>query len=425
MKKINKELLQSIKVLYVEDEEMIREEVTYFFKKYMPNFYTAKNGEEGIEKFNSIKPDLVITDIQMPKLNGIDMIKELNTTIPIIITTAYSDIEFFLQAIELKVLKFVIKPINLKELIFDIQDAIIGLKLKDRLYEKENLLNIVDENVLLSITDKDGIIIDASSAFCDFVKYTKDELLGNTHKILKHEKTPDSFYENMWKIISSGKVYKGDVRNKKKNGDKYWANITITPVFNDDGIIENYTAIRQDITNKKILEQLAIEDELTKLYNRRYFNIIIEKEIGRIKREESSLSLACIDIDYFKSFNDTYGHPKGDDALSKVAEVFKKMSARGSDFAFRMGGEEFCIIFSGVSKNDSLSFIKEVVSEIENLHIEHTTSECSRYLTVSAGLIVLTSKNLLDSSKIYSYADKALYEAKKRGKNQVYLSEYE
>lgn len=424
MKKINKELLQSIKVLYVEDEDMIREEVTYFFKKHIPDFYTAKDGEEGIAKFNLIKPDLVITDIQMPKLNGIDMIKELNTNIPIIITTAYSDIEFFLQAIELNILKFVIKPINLKDLIFDIQDAIIGSRLKDKLYEKENLLNIVDENVLLSITDKDGIIIDASSAFCEFVKYSKNELIGNSHKILKHEGTPDSFYEDMWDVINSGKIFKSDIRNKKKNGDVYWANITITPVFNDEGIVENYTAIRQDITNKKRLEQLAIEDELTKLYNRRYFNKIIEKEIGRIRREESILSVACIDIDYFKNFNDTYGHPKGDKALFRVAEVLKTMSSRGSDFAFRMGGEEFCIIFSGISKEDSLSFIKDIVREIENLKIENISSPCSSYLTISAGLIVLPYENLLSSSKIYSYADTALYKAKKRGKNQVYFSEY-
>lgn len=199
MKKINKELLSSITILYVEDEQMIREEVSYFFKKYIKNFHVAKNGVEGIEVFNEVKPDIIITDIQMPKMNGLEMLKEIDTkNIPVIITTAYSDIDYFLKAIELNIKKFVIKPIDLMELVKDIQDCIIESNLRDQLFEKENLLKIVDENVLISITDKDGVIIDASHAFCDFVEYSKEELIGQTHRILRHEDTPDSFYENLW-----------------------------------------------------------------------------------------------------------------------------------------------------------------------------------------------------------------------------------
>lgn len=422
MKKINKELLLNLIVLYVEDEDMIREEVTYFLSRNIPNFHTAKNGEEGYELFHEINPDLIITDIQMPKMNGIDMLKKINKkSVPVIVTTAYSDLDYFLQAIELQVNKFVIKPIDLMQLIYDIQDCFLTTHLRDQLFEKDNLLEIVDENVLLSITDKDGVIIDASTAFTNFIGYNKTELIGNKHSLLIHEDTPDEFYKNMWSQISSGKVFTSEIKNRKKDGEIYWANLTITPVFND-GEIVNFIAIREDITNAKKLELLSIEDDLTKLYNRRHFNEILGKEIRRVKREGISLSLLSLDIDYFKKYNDTYGHPKGDEILKQVAKALKESTSRATDYVFRVGGEEFCIIFSALDIEDSMSYAKQIVKNIENLKIEHSANSASEYVTISAGLIVQNSKYIDNEEELYKSSDKALYKAKVNGRNQVYLS---
>lgn len=422
MKTINKDLLSNITILYIEDEKMIRDEVSYFFSKYVKNFHTATNGQEGLELYNQIKPDLIITDIQMPKMNGLDMIKEINNKkIPIIITTAFSDIDYFLKAIELNVSKFIIKPINLMELVKSIQECVYNNIIGDKLFEKENLLRIVDENVLISITDKDGKIIDASSAFCDFVEYSKEELIGKTHRILGHPDTTDEFYINMWQQISSGKKFNAEIKNRKKSGEIYWANLTITPVIKDNEVI-NYTAIRQDITNKKRLEQLAIEDTLTGVYNRRYFNKIIEKELRRTKRENLNLCLLSIDIDDFKKYNDTFGHPKGDEVLIKVAQSLKFSALRATDFVFRMGGEEFSILFSGLDTEKSLEFSNELVKKIENLQIEHIED---RVVTISAGLVSMNANDILDEEELYRFSDDALYEAKARGKNQVVLFEKE
>ena len=422
MKTINKDLLSNITILYIEDEKMIRDEVSYFFSKYVKNFHTATNGQEGLELYNQIKPDLIITDIQMPKMNGLDMIKEINNKkIPIIITTAFSDIDYFLKAIELNVSKFIIKPINLMELVKSIQECVYNNIIGDKLFEKENLLRIVDENVLISITDKDGKIIDASGAFCDFVEYSKEELMGKTHKILRHSDTSDEFYINMWQHISSGKKFNTEIKNRKKSGEIYWANLTIAPVIKDGEII-NYTAIRQDVTNKKKLEQLAIEDTLTGVYNRRYFNKIIEKELRRTKRENLNLCLLSIDIDDFKKYNDTFGHPKGDEVLIKVAQSLKFSASRATDFVFRMGGEEFSILFSGLDTEKSLEFSNELVKKIENLQIEHIED---RVVTISAGLVSMNANDILDEEELYRFSDDALYEAKARGKNQVVLFEKE
>lgn len=424
MKKINKTLLSNITILYVEDEMMISEEVSFFFKKYVKDFYVANNGEEGLTLFKKVKPDILITDIQMPKMNGLDMIKRIgDTSVPIIITTAYSDIDYFLKAIELKISKFVIKPINLINLVSDVQNCVIESHLQDKLFEKDNLLKIVDENVLISITDKDGIIIDVSNAFCEFTKFKKEELIGESHRILKHEDTPTSLYKNMWNEISSGKSFTTEIKNRKKDMTVYYANLTITPVFKDDEII-NYTAIRNDITDKKKLEQLIIEDDLTKLYNRRYFNTILDQEVRRVKRDSSTITLVSLDIDHFKKYNDTYGHPMGDKVLIEIGKILKDYSSRSSDYAFRIGGEEFCLIFSASTVQESLLHVEEIIIAIEKLEIEHKNSKNSNIVTISAGLIVQNGSDLIDEETLYKYSDIALYQAKVKGRNQVVISEF-
>ena len=424
MKKINKTLLSNITILYVEDEKMISEEVSFYFGKYVKNFYLANNGLEGLELFNKVNPDILITDIQMPKMNGLDMIKEIGpTNVPIIVTTAYSDIEYFIKAIELKISKFVIKPINLINLILDVQNCVQDTYLQNKLFEKENLLKIVDENVLISITDKDGVIIHVSESFSQFTQYKKEELIGETHKILKHEDTDDSFYKEMWNTISLGKTFNCEIKNRKKEGELYWANLTITPVFRNNEIV-NYTAVRSDITDKKKLEQLIIEDDLTKLYNRRHFNNVLNNELRRIKRKNSIISLVSIDIDHFKKYNDTYGHPAGDDVLARIGKVLKDCTLRSSDYAFRIGGEEFCLLFSGSNVQESLFYVQDIINSIENLKIEHKNSLNSDVVTVSAGVIVQNASEVIDEETLYKYSDIALYQAKIKGRNQVVLSEF-
>ena len=422
MSKINRKFLKNITVLYVEDDDLIREEVSSFCKQYIKNFYCVNNADEGIKLFSNINPDLIIIDLSMPKKNGLEIIKELNTKIPVIFTVKYSDMDLFLEAITFNIYKFNIKPINLNKLLLNIQDSVFSGVFRTKLFEKVNLLDIIDENVLISITDKNGIIIDASSAFCKFVKYSKDELLGENHKKLRHPDTPDSFYANMWCVLNAKKVFKEEIKNLNNDGDVYWATLTITPILDEMGDVLNFIAIRQDITNKKKLEGLSIVDELTTLYNRRYFNKKIEEEIRRVKRENLNISVMCIDIDNFKKYNDCYGHPQGDSALFLISLYLKECASRASDYVFRLGGEEFCIISSGGRINESFAFMDSIVSGIEALKIEHKKSEISEYLTISAGLIVLSADKITDSKHLYTYADEALYTAKNEGRNRLVLS---
>ncbi len=148
MKKINVDLFKDVKLLYVEDDLMTQEEVSYFLKKYVKELYVAKNGEEGLELFLNNKIDMVITDIQMPKMNGLEMSKrilEINPNMPIAITTAYSDADYLIKAIELGIDKYILKPLHLAELLAVIQKG-LNLENETNKYYEEYIKFIIDSN---------------------------------------------------------------------------------------------------------------------------------------------------------------------------------------------------------------------------------------------------------------------------------------
>ena len=296
----------------------------------------------------------------------------------------------------------------------------ITLESKNETEKKlQDYIQIINENVIISITNKDGLIISASEAFCKISGYTKDELLGKTHSLVRHPETPNKFYEKMWQTLLLGNIWKGEIKNKNKQGVDYWVYAIIKPLLKDTKII-GFTAIRTNITDKKHIEYLSITDELTQLYNRRYFNLKINEEINRAKREENYFSFLIMDIDYFKQYNDTYGHQAGDLALKKVSLMLKKKTSRASDFAFRLGGEEFGII-TILDKEKSIEFANSIKNEIENLQIEHKASKVSKYLTISIGIVSKKGDAITNSDILFKEADDCLYEAKKLGRNSIFI----
>ena len=283
--------------------------------------------------------------------------------------------------------------------------------------ELQDYINLVNEHIIISSTDVNGIITDVNNAFCNISGYTKEELVGKTHQIIRHPDTPELFYKKMWDVLLSGKDWKGEIKNIDKNGRNYWVQAIIKPIYKNNEII-GFTSLRTNITDKKYIEHLSITDELTKLYNRRFFNTKIEDEINRAKRENNYFSLLILDIDYFKEYNDTYGHQEGDIALEKVSSILKKYTNRSSDFAFRLGGEEFGIITT-LDKIKVVEFANHLKNEIENLKIEHKSSIINNYLTISIGITSKKGTDISNSNILYKEADDELYKAKKNGRNCI------
>jgi len=285
----------------------------------------------------------------------------------------------------------------------------------------KDYLEIINKNVIISSTDTKGIITEVNDAFSDISGYTKEELLGKSHNIVRHKDMPKEVYKDMWSSLKHNLTWSGELKNMKKNGATYWVKTTIFPKFLDNELI-GYTAIRHDITDKKRVEYLSITDELTQLYNRRYFNTKIEEEINRAKRGNYYLSFLMLDIDYFKNYNDTYGHQEGDIVLQKIAKVLLKNTNRASDYAFRLGGEEFGIIFSTENEKESLLYANIIKSDIELLYLEHIDSKISKYVTASIGLVVKRGSEIKNTNELYKLADKALYKAKENGRNAISIA---
>ncbi|MFA6192808.1 MAG: diguanylate cyclase [Sulfurimonas sp.] len=174
--------------------------------------------------------------------------------------------------------------------------------------------------------------------------------------------------------------------------------------------------------SKKVLKELSITDEITKLYNLRYFNEVFKKELNRAKREKRSILFLMLDVDHFKLYNDTYGHQKGDNVLSKIGEVLNSYSKCAGNFAFRLGGEEFGIIFHEDSASQLLMFANKLLKAIEELKIPHAKNLASEFVTVSVGLVYKNIDKTTTVGTIYKGDNDCLYKAKNLGRNRVVSS---
>ena len=173
--------------------------------------------------------------------------------------------------------------------------------------------------------------------------------------------------------------------------------------------------------NKK-LENVSYTDALTSLHNRRYFNFIYDKELKRAKRTKCYITFMMLDIDFFKQYNDTYGHIEGDFALKSVAKVLKDTLKRPSDFVFRLGGEEFGVLLTDTDELNSAKLAQNICDAVRGREIKHETSKANEFVTISIGVVCCVADDALDDDVLISLADKMLYEAKEGGRDRFVIS---
>jgi len=171
------------------------------------------------------------------------------------------------------------------------------------------------------------------------------------------------------------------------------------------------------------LSNLAIHDGLTGIYNRRYFDETLAREWKRTMREKASLSLIMLDIDYFKKYNDTYGHQAGDECLRQVATTISGALRRPADMAARYGGEEFVVVLPNLKLEDSAKFGETIRAKIEALKMEHKQSDANPFITVSLGIASVVPSSISSYEELVGAADKALYSAKNKGRNRVCVAQ--
>jgi diguanylate cyclase (GGDEF)-like protein len=183
--------------------------------------------------------------------------------------------------------------------------------------------------------------------------------------------------------------------------------------------LELLEVTRQLEEANEILRNLSLLDGLTGIANRRHFDEILYLEYGRAKRSQTCLTLGMMDIDFFKAYNDSYGHLKGDDCLKMVASALKRTLKRHGDFIARYGGEEFAVILPDTGPEGAKAFAQIMIQAIQELKIEHCDSPCSKFVSVSIGIITMEPPSDYLPDDLICLADKVLYQAKKTGRNKA------
>ncbi|MDY0321588.1 MAG: PAS domain S-box protein [Arcobacteraceae bacterium] len=285
---------RDISILYVEDEALIRNEIFNILSMLCEKVEMAVDGRDGLEKFRNENFDLVITDINMPYMNGFEMLREiklLKPETPAIIISAYSQEEYFLQASKIDVINdYLFKPVKITDLIDRINKHTKKIE-ERREYQKtlkllEQYKLAVDESSILSKTDTKGIITYVNDTFCTISKYHRDELIGKPHNIVRHPDMPKETFRQMWKTIKEDKkIWQGKIKNLAKDGSIYIVNTTVVPILNPNGDIDEFVGIRHDITElesyKEVLE--------TKLNST---DLDLKNKMHLVKEYETALNLA-------------------------------------------------------------------------------------------------------------------------------------
>ena len=291
--------------------------------------------------------------------------------------------------------------------------------------EKKNRLLV--ENALdgiITIDDK-GAILTFNPAAEIIFGYSMHELVGANISQLMPE--PDSSQHDGYlaKYLETGiKTIIGlsrEVSGVKKDGTVFPLEINVSEMNWDGG--KEFIGIVRDISQRKLLEEklqrLSILDGLTEIGNRRHFDETLDREWKRAMRDQIPLSLIMLDIDYFKLYNDSYGHQKGDTCLKQVAKALEDCVQRPADLVARYGGEEFVVILPETTVQGASKLAESIRLYIENLKLEHAKNSASPYVTVSLGVATLIPERGTHCEQLISNADRLLYHAKENGRNQV------
>lgn len=321
-------------LLIVDDDQMNRELLCRHLKNLgYSNITLADSGKRGLEIVDSQAIDLILLDMMMPVMNGLEMLDHLKShqawrVIPVIIISALDEKEMMLSCIQKGAEDYLIKPY-------------------DRVLLKARVKACLDKKIL------------------------------HDREIFHQQKLEAAYKE-------------------------------LAVAYYELEIVKNE------------LEALSHRDGLTGIANRRYFDTVLEREWNSAKREQKFLSLILFDVDYFKKYNDTYGHLAGDDCLCQIAIASSRAIKRPRDTLARYGGEEFAVILPDTDSRGASFCAEQIRFEIENLNIIHVSSQINSYVTASLGISAINPHaEFTTSQQLIKEADLALYQAKREGRNCV------
>ncbi|MEA3513349.1 MAG: response regulator [Campylobacterota bacterium] len=370
------EVTKNYTVLYVEDDLKVLKNTSQMLEDFFYRVDTSVDGIDALEKIDSYYKnnnkhyDIVISDINMPRMDGIELSKQLKTINPsqqILILSAHNESTMLQKLIQTGIANYIHKPVKLEELIGVLENIVSNLVKEESFTETkelndqfEALLNGYDSLVIASRTDTKGIITYVNKAFETISGYSKDELIGQNHNIVSHPDTPKEIFAHLWKKIKSGKVWKGKILNKSKNGKDYWVKSTIGPYYDKNDVLLGYNSIREDITATMKAKQLNKKIN-TLLSNATNGYLLINKDF----KVEDGYSLKCLEIFNKDSIKDC-----------NILELLFKTSSKTRD-TFEKGVKN---IINSINKSKQQLYISLMPKEIkiDNKYIFVTYKKISR-----------------------------------------------
>ncbi|MBD3270790.1 PAS domain S-box protein [Candidatus Peregrinibacteria bacterium] len=259
----------NVSLLYVEDEPDILEPIKEMLSRRVDDFSTASNGAEALEIFSEMRPNILITDIKMPVMNGIELakkVKEIDPDVKIIITSAHSDVKYFLEAISIGIYQFILKPIN-KDIFFNTIIKCSEEIGKEHKLKRQNeyitklSFAVEQSSAMVMLTDRAGRIEYINSKFTEVLGYQPSEIVGAKSNILRSDKNTEATLNEIRMAIKSGSIWQGEYLNETKNGEPLWEKVTISPITNKQGKIISYLRISEDITQKKEIQEKLRKSE--------------------------------------------------------------------------------------------------------------------------------------------------------------------
>jgi diguanylate cyclase (GGDEF)-like protein/PAS domain S-box-containing protein len=267
------------------------------------------------------------------------------------------------------------------------------------------------------ISDANNIIIDVNSAFTRITGYSREEMIGKNPRLLNSGRQDKSFYASLWETLKQNRKWRGEIWNRRKSGEVYAEQLSISAICDDDGTVLHYVGVFSDISHIKEHEteliRIAHYDALTGIPNRVLLADRMKQAISQTARAKKMMAVCYLDLDGFKPINDTLGHEAGDQMLIEAAKRIEN-TIRGGDTVARLGGDEFVLLLLG------------------SVHVEECVATLERLLVTIAKPIIVNNKTCTMSASIYPlddedpdtllrYADQAMYAAKQSGRNRFHI----
>ncbi|MEN1761024.1 diguanylate cyclase [Anoxynatronum sibiricum] len=407
-----------LKILFVEDEKGTRERVTGLLLRRVSHVFAAESALQGFDIFREHQPQVVLTDLNLPDISGLELInriREINSKTAVLIITAYNETEYLLEAIELGVSHFLIKPLSIEKLDRALEkihsEYMMEQEIERQRHYTRTVLDFQDSLVMVT----DGkVIFDANQRFRSFFKLNELPDQGSflERVLLEIPDAPDfsRYNEEDWEQATE-LVKKVVIFDHEEEENKYFnLKVAIFPGAENKKII-SLTDVTELEHERQYYKRLAIIDPLTQIYNRVQFNRSLTEEIQKARRFHSHFALVMFDIDHFKKINDTYGHQLGDKILVELTNTIRD-NIREVDIFARFGGEEFIILAPETDLEGAAILAEKLRQAVEEANFSH-----GERLTCSFG--VSSNKKNDQPDDLIKRVDDRLYHAKHRGRNRV------